>query len=146
MQKLLNDVWNVGFALFSSCALFSNKTHFMSHIEICYCDLNQHRFFIRLVKIVQYSVIVKAGKRPMPIKFFLCLENVFTFGSILKIYYVVQCHLNLVSPPPSVKIQIMGGKVCLRCKCKTLLVVVNKLLKTKSLLTPPSNVLPCYFK
>ena len=27
---------------------------------------------------------------------------------------------------PSVKIQIMGGKVCLRCKGKTLLVVVNK--------------------
>ena len=26
----------------------------------------------------------------------------------------------------------MGGKVCLRCKVKTLLRVVNKLLKTKS--------------
>ena len=34
-------------------------------------------------------------------------------------------------PSPSVKIQIMGGKVCLRCKGKTLLGVVNKLLKTK---------------
>ena len=31
----------------------------------------------------------------------------------------------------SVKIQIMGGKVCLRCKGKTLLGVVNNLLKTK---------------
>jgi hypothetical protein len=29
----------------------------------------------------------------------------------------------------------MGGKVCLRCKGKTLLGIVNKLLKTKSLLT-----------
>ena len=47
-------------------------------------------------------------------------------------------------PSPSVKIQIMGGKVCLRCKGKTLLGVVNKLLKTKSLLTSPSNVLPYY--
>ena len=35
------------------------------------------------------------------------------------------------SPSPSVKIQIMGGKVCLRCKGKTLLDVVHKLLKTK---------------
>ena len=34
-------------------------------------------------------------------------------------------------PSPSVKIQIMCGKVCLRCKGKTLLGVVNKLLKTK---------------
>ena len=38
------------------------------------------------------------------------------------------------SPSPSVKIQIMGGKVCLRCKGKTLLYIVNQLLKTKSLL------------
>ena len=50
------------------------------------------------------------------------------------------------SPSNSVKIQIMGGKVCLRCKGKTLLGVVNKLLETKSLLTSPSNVLPYYLK
>ena len=31
-----------------------------------------------------------------------------------------------LSPSPPVKIQIMGGKVCLRCKGKTLLGVVNK--------------------
>ena len=30
------------------------------------------------------------------------------------------------SPSTSVKIQIMGGKVCLSCKCKTLLSLVNK--------------------
>ena len=35
-------------------------------------------------------------------------------------------------PSSSVKIQIMSGKVCLRCKDKTLLGIVNKLLKTKS--------------
>ena len=34
-------------------------------------------------------------------------------------------------PSPSVKIQILGGKVCLMCKGKTLLGVVNKLLKKK---------------
>jgi len=50
------------------------------------------------------------------------------------------------SPSLSVKIKIMGGKVCLRCKGKTLLVVVNKLLKTESLLTSPSSVLPYYLK
>ena len=49
------------------------------------------------------------------------------------------------SPSLSVKIQIMGGKVCLRCKGKTLLGVVKKHLKTKSLLTSPSNVLPFHF-
>ena len=46
---------------------------------------------------------------------------------------------------PSVKIQIIGGKVCLRCKGKTLLGIVNKHLK-KNLLTSPSNVLPYYLK
>ena len=45
------------------------------------------------------------------------------------------------SPSPSVKIQIVSGKVCLRCKDKTLLGIVHKLLKTKSLLISPSNVL-----
>ena len=45
----------------------------------------------------------------------------------------------ILSPSPSVKIQIMGRKVCLRCKGKTLLGVVNKLLETKSLLTHQAN-------
>jgi hypothetical protein len=36
---------------------------------------------------------------------------------------------SIPSPSTSVKIQIMGGKVCLRCKGKTLLGIVNKLLK-----------------
>ena len=43
------------------------------------------------------------------------------------------------------KIPIMVGKVCLKCKCKKLL-GVNKLLKTKSLLTSPNNVLPYYLQ
>ena len=53
---------------------------------------------------------------------------------------------SIPSPSPSTKIQIMGGKVCLRCKGKTLLDVLNNLLKTKSLLTSPSNVLPYHLK
>ena len=45
------------------------------------------------------------------------------------------------SPSPSVEIQIMGGKVCLRRKGKTLLGIDNKLFVFKSLLTTSSNVL-----
>ena len=47
---------------------------------------------------------------------------------------------------PWVKIQIMGVKVCLRCKGKTLVGVVKTFLRTKSLLTSLSNVLPDYLK
>ena len=51
---------------------------------------------------------------------------------ISKVEKVLKGSLDLISSPsPSVKIQIMGGKVCLRCKGKTLLGVVNKLLKAK---------------
>ena len=53
---------------------------------------------------------------------------------------------SIPSPSHSVKIQIMDGKVCLRCKDKTFLGVVNKLFKTKSLLTSPSIKLPYYLK
>ena len=53
---------------------------------------------------------------------------------------------SIPSPPPFVKIQIRGGKVWLRCKGKTLLGFINKLLKTKSLLTSPSNFLPLHIK
>ena len=54
--------------------------------------------------------------------------------------------ISIPSPSTSAKIQIMGGKVCLMSIGKSLLGVVNKLLKTKSLLTSPSNVLPLHFK
>jgi hypothetical protein len=60
---------------------------------------------------------------------------------------ILKGSLDLIpSPSPSLKIQIMGGKVCLRCKGKTLLGAVNKLLKAKSLLTSPSHVSPYYLK
>ena len=65
----------------------------------------------------------------------------------VKVENILKGSLDLIpSPSLSLKIQIMGGKVCLRCKGKTLLGVVNKLLKTKSLLTSPSNVLPLHLK
>ena len=67
--------------------------------------------------------------------------------SYSKVEKILKASLDLIpSPSPSVKVQIMGGKVCLRCKGKTLLGIVNKLLKTKSLLTSPNNVLPYYLK
>ena len=51
-------------------------------------------------------------------------------SSTVKVENILKGNLDLIqSPSPSVKIQIMGGKVCLRCRGKTLLGVVNKLLK-----------------
>ena len=66
---------------------------------------------------------------------------------LFRVEFFLKGSLDLIpSPSPSVKIQIMDRKVCLICKGKTLLGVVNKLLKTKSLLTTPSNVLPLHLK
>ena len=67
--------------------------------------------------------------------------------SYFRVEKVLKGSLDLIPlPSPAVIIQIMSGKVCLRCKGKTLLGVVNKLLKTKSLLTSPINVLFYYLK
>jgi hypothetical protein len=64
-----------------------------------------------------------------------------------KVEKILKGSLNAItSPSPSVKIQILGGKVCLSRKSKTLLGVVNKFSKTKSLLTSSSNVLSHYLK
>ena len=69
------------------------------------------------------------------------------FFHISKVEKVLKGSLDFIpSPSPSVKIQIMDRKVCLRYRGKTLLGVVNKLLKTKSLLTSPSSGLPYYLK
>ena len=67
----------------------------------------------------------------------------FIFFVFFKVEKIWKGILDLI-PSPSAKIQIMGGKVFLRCKGKTLLGIVDKLLKTKSLVTSPSNVLPYY--
>ena len=51
---------------------------------------------------------------------------------ICKVEKILKGSLDSIpSPSPSVKIQIMGGKVCFRCEGKTLLGIVYKLLKTK---------------
>ena len=67
--------------------------------------------------------------------------------SLRKVEMILKDSLDSIpSTSPSVKIQIMGGKVCLRCKGKTLLGIVNKLLKIKRLLTMSSNNLPSELK
>ena len=50
----------------------------------------------------------------------------------LKVEKILKGSLDLIpSPSPSVKIQIMGEKVCLRCKGKTLLDVVKNFWKQR---------------
>ena len=48
----------------------------------------------------------------------------------VKVEKILKGSLDLI-PSPSMKIQTMGMKVCLMCKGKTLLGLVNKHLKTK---------------
>ena len=72
---------------------------------------------------------------------FILLEPMLANNCLFK---VLKGSLDLTpSTKPSVKIQIVGGKVCLRCKGKTLFGVVNKLLKTISLLTSPMGGKVC---
>ena len=69
-------------------------------------------------------------------------ENSFV-ANLLKVEKILKGSLySIPSPSPLVKIQIKDRKVCLGGKDKTLLGFVNKHLKTKSLLTTPSNVWP----
>ena len=47
-------------------------------------------------------------------------------NDLFKVQNISKCYLDsILSPTPSVKIQIIGGKVCLRCKVKTLLGVMS---------------------
>ena len=65
-------------------------------------------------------------------------DNWARLGNPGKVENILKDSLDSIpSPSPSLKIQIIGGKVCLRCKGKTMPRVVNKLLKTKTLLTSP---------
>ena len=94
---------------------------------------------------LSYSSVKTCSKSQKAKLLHLNVITSFPFSSKYKVENILKGSLGSnPSTSPSVKIQILGGKVCLRCKGKTLLVVVNKLLKTKSLLTSPSNVLPDY--
>ena len=55
------------------------------------------------------------------------------FFNLLKVEKILKGSLDLIpSPSSSVKIQIMGRKVCLRCKGEAFLGIVNKHLNEKS--------------
>ena len=70
----------------------------------------------------------------------------FVISHLSKVEKIWEDSLDLISSSsPLVKIQIWAGSF-LRCKGKTLLGVVNKLLRTRILLTSPINVLPHYLK
>ena len=68
-----------------------------------------------------------------------------------KIEKILKGSLNLIpSPSPSVKIQIMGGKICFRCKGKTLGKKIarhcHKTFENKTFVDITQNILPYYFK
>ena len=59
---------------------------------------------------------------------FVCKQSKVHESMILKVKNILKGSLDSIpSPSPSVKIQIMCGKVCLRCKGKTLLGIANKI-------------------
>ena len=61
--------------------------------------------------------------------FFLRERSMLLHLTLGKVKKILKGSLDSISSPlPSVKIQIMAGKVCLRLKGKTLLGVVNKLV------------------
>ena len=81
------------------------------------------------------------GKMP---NLFFCLHFCTKYCKVEKI---LKGSLDSIpSPSPLVKIQIIGRKIWLMCKGKTLLGVVNILLETKRLLTTPGNVLLLHLK
>ena len=64
-------------------------------------------------------------------KHFCSLVMLYGWMAVLnKVEKILKGSLDLILSP-SVKIQIMGRKVCLRCKGKTLLDIVNKHLTFK---------------
>ena len=69
---------------------------------------------------------MKMSAKKMTIDFNSCLDSLDCLGvRSSKVEKILKSSLDLIqSPSPSVKIQIMGGKVCLRCKGKTLLGII----------------------
>ena len=86
-----------------------------------------------VVKIRMQAELIKPGEKSRYNGVMHAYKTVFKEEGIAgKVEKILKGNLNLVpSPSSSVKIQIMGGKVCLTCK-------------TKSLLTLPFNVLPLH--
>jgi len=106
--------------------------------------LNQTILTIKFISLIYRYLNFMARNNSTTRKVLLKISAMKSTGKVEKI---LKGSLDSIpSPSPSVKIQIMGRKVCMMWKGKTLPGVVNKLLKTKSLLTSASNVLPYYLK
>ena len=130
------------FYLVSSVLLyyFSNITYLCT--QRCLISVHNPYFFQNSPFLHYLHTMIKGFNDPDPMETLVSDEKI-----LHKVEKILKGSLDWIpSPSSSVKIQIMSGKVCLRCEGKTLLGIVNKLLKTKSLLTSPSNVLPYYLK
>ena len=130
---------------FNSGTLMAKATNWSKHEIVCTFSFKKNGCFIStrsnlatwmINTWIQFRVGVFSTSMPATYQIIIL---------VLKVEKILKCSLDLVSSPlPSVKIQIRGGKVCLRCKGKTLLGIVNKLFVFISLLTSSSNVLPLH--
>ena len=71
------------------------------------------------------------------------IETVYVEVNLGKVENILKGSLDSISSP-SMKIQIIVGKVCLSLEGKTLLDIANNFFAFKSLLTTSSNVLPLH--
>ena len=107
-DKTGNQYFQTGCLTFESCT-----------IKLCY-------LFTSIAN--QYKVYLIGHEKGCPMIFeqrivtFLqkLLSEICAFQRLFKVEKILKGSLDLIpSPSPSVQIQIMGGKVCLRCKTKT---------------------------
>ena len=128
-------IWLIGhFIYFFSCFMYAGEYSCLS-VDLIF--KRQFSYYLITIYIPGCMLVIVSWVRW--VKYVgMCICKV---GNILK-----GSLDSIPSPSSSVKIQIMGGKVHLRCKSKTLLGIVNKPFVFKSLLTSPSNVLPYYLK
>ena len=88
-------------------------------------------YLLILIEKIIINVIFFFFRQSVCTKKLVVATTIFLISSFfVKVEKILKGSLDLI-PSPSVKIQIMAGKVCLRCKGKTLLGVVNKLSETK---------------
>ena len=75
----------------------------------------------------------RGGAQPLS-RFQIMVVFIYIFSILFKVEKILKGSLDSIPfPSSSVKTQIMGGKVCLRFKGKTLLGIANKLFVFKSL-------------
>ena len=145
-QVLLLELW-FGFCVYkflsilsqekmTSAKKWSNLQKFNSWNEIeQYLDVSNFKYLSK----VQINELPRTQNTKLP-------SAKWPFLYKVKVEKILKGSLDSIpSPSPSVKIQIMVGKVCSKCKAKTLLGRCQQTFEKKSLLTSSSNVLPYYF-